>query len=88
MMLNFKQSVRGAIRQPPNVVTWIVTLMRLQKSGAAVDPQIVVQEWNNTCPKQSQLKGGQAMAAQLVLEKMPPSLLSKVVDHVYQVGWP
>eukprot|EP00959_Pyramimonas_sp_CCMP1952_P326544 6835375-Pyramimonas_sp.AAC.1 len=87
MMLNFKQSVRGAIRQPPNIITWIVTLERLQTCGAATDPQAVVQEWNQQCPKGQQLKGGQAQAVQLVLEKMPRAILAKVIEHVYTVGW-
>ncbi|CAK0830785.1 unnamed protein product [Prorocentrum cordatum] len=86
MMLNFKQSVRGAIRQPPNIITWIVTLERLQTCGAATDPQAVVQEWNQQCPKGQQLKGGQAQAVQLVLEKMPRAILAKVIEHVYTVS--
>ena len=34
MMIGFKRSVRGNIRQSPNVITWITTLQNLKKWGA------------------------------------------------------
>ena len=34
MLIGFKRSVRGNIRQSPNVITWITTLQNLKKWGA------------------------------------------------------
>ena len=87
MKLTFSESIRGAIREAPNIVTWIVTLSRMQKYGIA-DPAAVVSDWNSTCAVSAKLKGAQATAVQLVLERMPGPLLHKVIDHVSRFSWP
>jgi hypothetical protein len=33
MLMSFKKSVRGGIRQSPNVITWIQTLQNLKSWG-------------------------------------------------------
>ena len=87
MKLTFSESIRGSIREAPNIVTWIVTLGRMQKYGIA-DPAAVVSDWNSTCTASAKLKGAMATAVQLVIERMPQPLLHKLIDHVSRFSWP
>ncbi len=47
MKANFKASVRGSIRQAPNVIRWIVCLLN-QKGAHAAE---IIKEWNKEVPR-------------------------------------
>ena len=86
MRLMFKKSTRGAIRQAPSVITWVQTLTNMKEWGVP-DSTGLIKEWNRCAAKSDQLVGGKSMAVQLVMEKMPTSILETVHNHVSRYGW-
>ena len=86
MFLNFRVSTRGAIRQAPSVITWCLVLQNLRAWGCS-DPSQLIIEHNNQVGRSSQLIGGKAYAVRMILNQMPHSVLSLVMEHVGALGW-
>jgi hypothetical protein len=57
---NFKWSVRGSIRQSPNVITWIVSLTNLREDWGTADAAAVIKDWNKDSSESEKLVGGKA----------------------------
>ena len=86
VFLNFRVSTRGAIRQAPSVITWCLVLQNLRAWGCS-DPSQLIIEHNNQVGRSSQLIGGKAHAVRMILNQMPHSVLSLVMEHVGTLGW-
>ena len=78
MFFNFKMSVRGSIRKPPNVITWVLCLQKLK----VLDAGATIRAWNQSSSKGSLLMGSKAAAVKLVLDQMPKESLHAVQQHV------
>ncbi len=83
---NFKRSTRGAIRRPPNVITWVNCLMVLKGFGET-DAAAVVRQHNAKSSKAGQLTGSKALAVKNILGGLPLPALKVLTDHVLSVGW-
>lgn len=70
---NFKQSHRSSICKPPNAVTWVYSLQRLQAETGVGDVSEIVQTWNRDASKATQLSGSKAMSVKHLLQLMPKS---------------
>lgn len=86
MQMTFKRSIRGAIREAPNIITWIITLTNLRVHDGS-DPLRVIKKWNSDSAPSDRLVGQKATSVQMVLERMPESVAKLVMDHVSRYGW-
>ena len=86
LVANFKRSVRGSIRQAPNVITWLLTLNNLKKDGDQ-GPEAISRHWNTKVNKANQLLGKKAYAVKLMTEKLPKQPLDLLVGFVGHEGW-
>jgi len=82
---NFKRSIRGSIRRPPNIMTWVVVLTNLKKHGE--DAASVVRQHNAQNARLGQLVGAKAQAVKNILDSLPSEALAVVVSHVQRLGW-
>ncbi|CAK9020813.1 Uncharacterized protein SCF082_LOCUS15069 [Durusdinium trenchii] len=83
---NFKLSLMGSIRKPPNLLTWILTLASLKQHGYE-DSAAVIQRFNSTVGKSSQLLAAKATAVGNLMTHFPESLLCLMQAHVSKYGW-
>ena len=67
---NFRLSDRSAIRQPPNVVTWIEVLQKLKAYGMT-DPAALVKEHNDTVAAGDALVGSKALMGDQFIDLFP-----------------
>jgi hypothetical protein len=86
VFFNFKMSVRGAIRQAPNVIQWCLTLKNLNSLGEN-DATALIKEWNTQSSKAGQLTGGKYNAVKQVLVGMPIAILTFLENHISLLGW-
>lgn len=86
LLCNFKRSCRGAIRQPPNLIQWILGLTNLNKHGVH-DTATTIAAWNAQCSKVDALVGGKYAACKLVMEKMPRAAFEMLASCVSRLGW-
>lgn len=86
VFFNFKLSIRGAIRQAPNVIQWCFTLKNLNSHGEN-DATALIKEWNTQSSKAGQLTGGKLYAVKQVLIGMPMVILLFLENHISLLGW-
>ena len=86
MFFNFKESIRGSIRKPPNAMTWVHSLMALVKCGET-DPGGVIRIWNAQASRNSQIAGEKAQSIKNIMELMPPAAYTAIMDLVGKIGW-
>jgi hypothetical protein len=87
LLLNFKRSCRGSLRQPPNVITWVLGLRNLASRGLK-DSAAVITAWNNQCgSKHDALVGAKFAATKLLMEKMPEPCFQLLQGCVSTRGW-
>jgi hypothetical protein len=84
---NFRLSHRGAIRKPPNAITWVCCLERLQSDHGECDAAAVLRVWNTSAPKASQIVGVKAMAVKNVMTSMNGDTKLCIIQHVDECGW-
>jgi hypothetical protein len=84
---NFKLSHRGSIRKPPNTLTWVFALDKLQKEHGETDPSNVVSMWNSEVAKANQLLGSKASSVKNLLEFMPEDGRRELISHSNTHGW-
>ena len=65
VLLNFRISTRGSIRQAPNVLTWCLVLRNLRPYGVS-DPSTIINEYNSQVSRSAQLAGGKAHAVRTI----------------------
>lgn len=85
MFSNFQLSHRGAIRRPPNVISWCVALSKLQAKGE--DCATVIRAWNSQSTKSSQLTGQKAVGVKNLLELCDDRTRKLILDCVSKHGW-
>ena len=83
---NFRTSLRGSIRKPPHMLTWVSVLSTLKGKGYE-DSAAVIGRFNQTVAKAQQLIGSKAVAVGNLLFHLPPDVLSFLHTHVSQHGW-
>lgn len=83
---NFKESIRGSIRKPPNAMTWVHSLMALVKCGEN-DPAGVIRTWNFQASRNSQITGEKAQSIKNIMELMPQDAYNSITDLVAKIGW-
>ncbi len=83
---NFKMSAQGAIRRPPNVVSWCVVLNRLRNHGET-DVGNVVRLWNAQSTRGSQLTGGKAQSVKNLLDLCDQRTMDLILECVSRHGW-
>ena len=83
---NFKLSCRGAIRKPPNVISWVVMLGRMTEAGDR-DVGAILRQWNRDNVKAANVVGAKAQAVKSVLEVASPETKNILVAHVSEFGW-
>ena len=83
---NFKLSCRGAIRKPPNVISWVVMLGRMTEAGDR-DVGAILRQWNRDNVKAANVVGAKAQAVKNVLEVASPETKNILVAHVSEFGW-
>lgn len=81
-----KDSVRGSIRRPPNIITITTNIHKLKASGDC-DYQGFLKMWNEISGKTYQITGAKAVALRLILEVMPEKGYVVIMAHVSRVGW-
>jgi hypothetical protein len=86
LMDNFKWYTRGAIRKPPNVLTWVSGILKLKASGD-LDVASIVRNHNANSSKNGQLLGPKAQVVKNIVELMPSAALTLLEDHVRNLGW-
>ena len=83
---NFKMSVRGSIRQAPNMMSWFVMLDRLRQKGDT-DAGGIIRQWNKDASRSSQITGTKAQAVKNVLELASPSTINLLLQTTSAYGW-
>ena len=83
---NFKESIRGSIRKPPNAMTWVHSLMALVKCGES-DTGGVIRTWNAQATRSSQIVGEKSQSIKNVMELMPAAAYKSIMDLVAKIGW-
>ena len=83
---NFRLSARGAIRRPPNCLTWTSALLSLQSAGDQ-DAGLIIKGWNSVCSGNAQLIGRKALAVRNMLERMSRATLQLLLSLASEVGW-
>ena len=83
---NFRVSLRGAIRRPPNLLTWVGTLSQLKQKGYE-DSAAVISRFNSGVAKNFQLVGSKATAIGNLMTLFPADLLALLQNHVSKYGW-
>ena len=83
---NFKLSLRGSIRRPPNLLTWVGALSQLKLKGYE-DSAGVIARFNSTVGSSFQLAGAKAAAVGNLMSHFPPLLLDLLQAHVSKFGW-
>ena len=81
LFYNFTLASRGSIRRAPHVLAWVEALTKLKE-----DPSVIVRKWNAMASTTQQLRGNKAMAVKTVIERMPSSVLSLLLQHVGSCG--
>ncbi|CAJ1446520.1 unnamed protein product [Effrenium voratum] len=70
---NFRVSLRGSIRRPPNLLTWVGTLSQLKQKGYE-DSAAVISRFNSGVGKSFQLVGSKATAIGNLMSLFPACL--------------
>ena len=83
---NFRMSLRGAIRKPPNMLTWITVLQNLKGHGYE-DSGTVISRYNASVGPSSQLVGAKAVAVANLMSQFPQDLLDLLAQHVSSCSW-
>ena len=83
---NFRTSLRGSIRKPPNLLTWVGVLDKLRNKGYE-DAAAVISRFNLTVAKSSQLVGTKANTVANLLFHFDEELVSLLQSHVSKYGW-
>ena len=83
---NFRVSLRGSIRRPPNLPTWVGTLSQLKQKGYE-DSAAVISRFNSGVGKSFQLVGSKATAIGNLMSLFPADLLTLLQAHVSKYGW-
>ena len=83
---NFRVSLRGSIRRPPNLLTWVGTLSQLKQKGYE-DSAAVISRFNSGVGKSFQLVGSKATAIGNLMSLFPADLLTLLQAHVSKYGW-
>ena len=65
---NFRLSGWGSIRRPPNYLTWVAALGKLQGTGDR-DFTTIIKGWNGVCSSSMALTGRKALAVRNLMEK-------------------
>ena len=80
-----KMSLRGSIRKAPNVVSWVIFLMKAKEKGSA-DSSALVRRWNGTATRASHILGPKAQAVKNMLELMAAEERNIVVADIIAKG--
>jgi len=83
---NFKLSARGAIRQAPSVINWVVVLQKLGAAGDSDTGQII-RQWNQGSARANQILGAKAQAVKNVMDLCLPETIALMIDHVSTYTW-
>ena len=83
---NFKLSLRGSMRRPPSVMSWVVVLHIMQGAGDN-DIGAIIRHWNKDSPKSAQLTGVKAQSVKHLLENATGPTLDLLAQHVSTYGW-
>ena len=83
---NFRMSLRGSIRRPPNLLTWVGVLQALKQHGYE-DSGEVIARFNGTVARQMQLQGSKAVAIGNLMTHFPADLLQLLTSHASKHGW-
>ena len=75
LVMNFKVSHRGQIREAPNVFTWIGTLKNMSTHGVQ-DASEIVRFWNSQVSRANEVRGAKATVIKAMLEKCPAQSLT------------
>ena len=86
LKMNFRISVRGAIRQAPSVLTWCHSLINMRAWGCS-DPNVIIREWNEESSKGEQITGFKAHAVRMILGSMPKAVFDLLTTFVGDLGW-
>ena len=81
LFYNFSMAFQGSIRRAPHVLSWVTSLSKLKE-----DPTDAIRKWSANVSKNQALTGGKSMAVKAVLERMPPTVLAFLLEHVGQCG--
>lgn len=77
-LANLAHSCRGAIRRPPNVMTFTGMAYNLIQAGDT-DFTSFTRDWNSKSTKQFQIIGQKMMTMKLLIETVPGKLLADVI---------
>ena len=83
---NAQLSHAGSIREPNDMITWVIKLKALHDSGT---PSSLITAWNEVATPESALKGAKYTGVLLLLGG-PPSVLNVILKHKRQYilhGW-
>ena len=80
--LNAKLSHAGSIREPNDLITWVIKLQALHDSGS---PSSLIAAWNEEATPESALKGAKYTGVLLLLGG-PSSVLQVILKHNGKVG--
>lgn len=84
---NFKMSIRGSIRQKPNIITWVFAMVELAKRYKLTDSGAIVRAWNAMCSKGNALVGQKSQAVKNIMELLPEEGRNKVIRDVGEWSW-
>ena len=83
---NFHLSLKGSIRRPPNVISWVVMLLRMRTGGDS-DTGSILRTWNASAPKHGQIVGSKSQTVKNLMEHADEAILAMLLDDVPQNGW-
>lgn len=86
MFINFKLSNRGAIRKPPNLITWMHSLEELRENCGDQDVNAIIRMWNAMASATGNLAGSKATALRLILG-MPQPSKDALTDFTGRITW-
>ena len=86
LFANCSISSRGAIRRPPNSVSWFISLRKLNEHGDN-DAATIVRAWNSGAPKSDHIIGSKAQAVKHLLEFLPPAASDILLRIISKHGW-
>lgn len=83
---NFKLSSRECKRRPPNVVSWVVVLDKMQQAGDK-DAGASIRQWNKGNPKTNHVVCAKAQSVKHIMELGGRRTIDLLVNHVSEFGW-
>ena len=81
-----KFSSRGEVREAPDPITWVKSLLHLQKYASNIDAQAILSTWNQQATKSDRVVGAKYATVKNLLE-MDEETRSEITHSVSIYGW-